>query len=380
LQGRFPAKNYYFSTALSERIKIKLNLQNKDVHLILAQILITAMNLTLSCTQPGNFEYWQAPDPISASGQVLLNIRRIGICGTDLHAFEGVQPYFQYPRILGHELAADLIGGDIPSGFEQGQALTIMPYFNCGQCQSCRGGRSNCCVNLQVFGVHIDGGMRQQVLVPSTVLLAADGLSYDQLALVEPLAIGAHAVNRAQVQEGDQILVMGAGPIGLGVAVYAKLAGGKVTMTDINKDRLTFAQQHAFADQALNALDADLLEKIRDQHHGEMPSVVFDATGSLTAIQNGFKFLAHGGRYVLVGLQKGDISFSHPEFHKREATLMSSRNATRKDFEQVIRSIRQRAFDPLVMITHRSKFEDAAAQFPQWLKLPELVVKVMIEL
>jgi 2-desacetyl-2-hydroxyethyl bacteriochlorophyllide A dehydrogenase len=234
-------------------------------------------------------------------------------------------------------------------------------------------------MNLQVFGVHLDGGMRQQVVVPASALLAAEGLSYDQLALVEPLAIGAHAVRRAQVQTGDQVLVMGAGPIGLGVAAFAKLAGGQVTVIDINLERLDFTRQHAFAHPVFNALDVDLLEKMRDHTQGEMPNVVFDATGSLAAIQNGFQFLGHGSRYVLVGLQKGDISFSHPEFHKREATLMSSRNATRQDFEFVISSIQQQAFDPLVMITQQSAFTDVAARFPAWVKPQELVVKVMVE-
>jgi 2-desacetyl-2-hydroxyethyl bacteriochlorophyllide A dehydrogenase len=337
------------------------------------------MNLTLSCTKPGEFTYLEAPDLHPGPGQVLLNIRRVGVCGTDLHAFDGTQPYFQYPRILGHELAADLVDGDFSISFEEGQKLTILPYFDCGKCQACMTGRNNCCVNLKVFGVHIDGGMRQQVMVPSHALVAGNGLSYDELALVEPLAIGVHAVRRAQLREEDQVLVIGAGPIGLGVATFAQMVGCHVSVIDINPARLEFTSNNAFADWAFNASDADLLERIRSLSAGRLPTVVFDATGNLDAIQNGFQYLAHGGRYVLVGLQKEPISFSHPEFHKREATLMSSRNALRRDFELVINSIQQKAIDPLVMITHRSSLADAAKQFPQWAKPQELVVKAMIE-
>lgn len=337
------------------------------------------MNHTLTCTEPGHFQYSEGAAMQVAPGQSLLRIRRIGVCGTDLHAFEGTQPYFQYPRILGHELAGELIGGDIPTGFHLGQAVTFIPYFHCGQCIACRSGRTNCCAQLQVFGVHIDGGMREQIAVPSWSLIAGDSLSFEELALIEPLAIGAHAVRRAQIQPGECALVIGAGPIGLGIIEFAHLAGTKVIALDVNPARLDFCSQHTQAALVLNARDPEVVEKIRNFTQGDMPTVVFDATGNLPAIQGAFAYMAHGARYILVGLQKRDISFSHPEFHKREGTLMSSRNATREDFENVLHAMRSKQISPLSFITHRVGFAEAAEQFPGWLKPEELVVKAMIE-
>src|ERR1700749_3057406 len=152
---------------------------------------------TLTCTQPGNLEYVTSEQPVLTPGYAIIKIKRIGICGTDLHAFEGTQPYFNYPRILGHELTGELIEADNAPGFESGEAVTIIPYFNCGTCIACRSGKPNCCVNIKVCGVHIDGGMTEYLSVPSDSLVHSNGLSFDELALIEPLAIGAHGIKRA---------------------------------------------------------------------------------------------------------------------------------------------------------------------------------------
>ena len=282
----------------------------------------------LVCTTPGQFAYQQAQKPVLTLGRAILRIKQIGICGTDLHAFEGTQPYFSYPRILGHELAADLIDADGAPDFRPDEAVTFIPYFNCGHCIACRSGKPNCCVFMQVAGVHIDGGMVEYLSVPSHSLIHGDGLGYDELALVEPLAIGAHGVRRADVQAGEFVLVVGAGPIGLGIMEFARIAGATVIALDLNENRLAFCRNKLGVSHTINASVPDVIEQLRTITNGDMPTVVMDATGSLQAINRAFAYLAHGGRYVLVGLQKGDISVSHPEFHKREATLMSSRNAT----------------------------------------------------
>src|SRR5690349_21486819 len=172
---------------------------------------------TLVCTKPGEFNYVDVEQPQARPGQSIIKIRRIGICGTDLHAYEGTQPYFEYPRILGHELAGDLVDLDQAPGFAIGDAVTIIPYFSCGHCIACRNGKPNCCVSINVCGVHVDGGMVEYLSVPSSSLVHNGGLGHDQLALVEPLAIGAHAVRRAAVRPDEFVLVVGAGPIGLGV-------------------------------------------------------------------------------------------------------------------------------------------------------------------
>ncbi len=332
---------------------------------------------TLICTQPGAFDYVEAAMPAISKGKSILRIHRVGICGTDLHAFEGTQPFFQYPRILGHELAAEIVQTDEP-GFTNGDRVTIIPYFNCSDCIACRTGKPNCCTQIQVAGVHIDGGMVEYMSVPSYSLVHGNGLGYDELALIEPLAIGAHGVRRAGVSVGEYVLVMGAGPIGLGIIEFARIAGANVIAMDVQDNRLTFCKEKLQVAYTLNAQTDDVTEKLKAITNGDMPTVVFDATGNLNAINRGFQYLAHGGRYVLVGLQKGDIGFAHPEFHKREASLLSSRNATRKDFEQVLDAMQKGCIQPLNYITHRVGFDDVKKEFPNWL-LPETqVIKAMV--
>lgn len=335
---------------------------------------------TLVCTQPGQFEYATAHQPELKKDHAIIRIRRIGICGTDLHAFEGTQPYFEYPRILGHELAGELIDADGAPGFETGEVVTFIPYFYCGKCIACRSGKPNACVLLKVCGVHQHGGMVDYLSVPSYSLVHGDGLTLDALALVEPLAIGAHGVRRAGLKKGEHVLVIGAGPIGLGTMEFVAIAGGKVIAMDTNNDRLRFAKEKLRIAYTINATGSDVVEQLMTITGGEMPTVVIDATGNQKSINNAFQYLAHGGRYVLIGLQKGEIIFSHPEFHKREATLMSSRNATREDFAQVISCIKTKRVDPTTYITHRVLFEHAKDAFRSWLDPDSRVIKAMIEM
>jgi 2-desacetyl-2-hydroxyethyl bacteriochlorophyllide A dehydrogenase len=335
---------------------------------------------TLVCTRPGKLEYSTGAEPKLITDHSIIKIKRIGICGTDLHAFEGTQPFFEYPRILGHELAGELVATDGAPGFKIGEAVTFIPYFNCGKCIACRSGKPNCCASIKVCGVHQHGGMVQYLLVPSYSLVHGDGLSFDELALVEPLAIGAHGVRRAGVSKGEYVLVIGAGPIGLGTMEFARIAGGNVIALDINNDRLRFSKDRLKVQHTVNAMENDVVEKLKKITDGDMPTVVIDATGNQKAINNAFQYMAHGARYVLIGLQKGDISFSHPEFHKREATLMSSRNATRDDFEQVVRSMKKKEIDPTTYITHRVLFDKVKDEFENWLDPSNGVIKAMVEM
>ncbi|MEI9807059.1 MAG: zinc-binding alcohol dehydrogenase family protein [Bacteroidota bacterium] len=333
----------------------------------------------LICTRPHQFDYADIAETQTGAGNTLLKIKRIGICGTDLHAYEGTQPFFSYPRILGHELAAEIVETDAP-GFARGEAVTFIPYFNCGACIACRMGKPNCCVSIQVCGVHIDGGMREYLSVPSYSLVHGDGLSVDELALVEPLAIGAHGVRRAGIMPGEFVLVIGAGPIGLGTMEFARIANSKVIAMDINDGRLDFCRNTLKADFTINPAKEDAAEKLKTITRGDMPTVVIDATGSLKAINNAFQYMGHGGRYVLIGLQKGDISFNHPEFHKRESTLMSSRNATRTDFEHVVHSMKKGVVNPAAYITHRVQFAEVKDNFESWLDPATGVIKAMVEI
>ena len=332
----------------------------------------------LTCTNARTFEYGTVEKPVLTKGSAIIKIKRIGICGTDLHAFEGTQPFFNYPRILGHELSGELVEFDDAPGFKVGEAVTFIPYFNCGTCIACRCGKPNCCTQMQVCGVHVNGGMAEYLTVPSHSLLHGDGLSLDELALVEPLAIGAHGIRRAGVIKDEFVLVIGAGPIGLGTMEFARIAGAKVIALDINENRLQFCREKLKVAYTVNALCPDVTQQLMEITKGDMPSVVIDATGNLKAINNAFQYMAHGARFVLIGLQKGDISFNHPEFHKREATLMSSRNATREDFEHVIASMKMGHVDPKIYITHRVLFEDVKNEFEKWLDPANGVIKAMV--
>lgn len=331
------------------------------------------------CEEPGKMALSYREKPAIEEGYAQIRIRRIGICGTDLHAFEGTQPYFNYPRVLGHELSGELVEPNGAPGFEKGEIVTFIPYFNCGVCIACRLGKPNCCAKINVCGVHVDGGMAEYLNVPTYSLVHGDGLSYDELALVEPLAIGAHGIRRAGVKPGEYVLVMGAGPIGLGIMEFARIAGAKVIAMDLNIRRLEFCRDRLQVDHIINVSTEDVLERLATITKGDMPTVVIDATGSLKAINSGFHYMAHGARYVLVGLQKGDISVSHPEFHKREATLMSSRNATREDFEHVIASMKKGLVQPSNYITHRVQFDAVADEFESWLDPANGVIKAMVE-
>ena len=228
--------------------------------------------------------------------------------------------------------------------------------------------------------MQINGGFAEYISVPSYSLLHGEGLSFDELSLVEPLAIGAHGVRRAAVKPGEFVLVVGAGPIGLGITEFARIAEGKVLVMDINDQRLEFCKKKLGVHATINPLKDDSAAVLRELTNGDMPTVVIDATGNLKAINNSFQFMAHGARYVLVGLQKGEISLSHPEFHKREGTLMSSRNATRQDFEHVIRSMKKGLVKPTNYITHRVQFNEVKDQFASWLKPETGVIKATVEL
>jgi 2-desacetyl-2-hydroxyethyl bacteriochlorophyllide A dehydrogenase len=343
---------------------------------------------SLICDQPGSFRYRQdllePIAPAASTPTALLKVKQVGICGTDLHAFDGTQPFFQYPRILGHEICAEIVElpptAPNPDKFQPGDLVTLLPYFSCGTCIACRSHKPNCCSSIQVFGVYIDGGLRQFIQVPFSALVKGPGLKPDQLALVEPLAIGAHAVRRANLQPGETILVIGAGPIGLGLMEMARIAGATVIAMDVNSSRLQFCNQQLGIQHTINPIEQDAVESIKNITNGDMATAVFDATGNLRAIEGGLQFLAHGGRFVLVGLQKQPFSFSHPDFHKRESTLMSSRNATSDDFNWVISSLQSNLIQPANYITHRIAFSKLAEQFKSLSDPANGVIKAMVDM
>jgi len=312
-------------------------------------------------------------------GEALLRVHRIGVCGTDLHAFAGRQPFFSYPRVLGHELGVEVLAtGAGVSNVQAGDHCAVEPYLNCGKCIACRRGKPNCCADIRVLGVHCDGGMREQLLVPANKLHPSPTLNFDQLALVEPLAIGCHAVERAQLERNEHVLVIGAGPIGLAVMQFAVEAGVKVIALDVNAARLEFCKRQLGVAHVINAASEPVLDALLDLTHGDLPTAVLDATGNPQSMAACFNYQAPGGRVVFVGLFQGDVSFNDPNFHKREMSLLASRNALPADFSRIIRLIEDGHIDTSPWITHRSAFSCAAEQFPLWTLPATGVIKAMI--
>jgi 2-desacetyl-2-hydroxyethyl bacteriochlorophyllide A dehydrogenase len=334
--------------------------------------------LTVVCDKPGMLLAQDRPKPARAPGETLVRIKRVGVCGTDLHIFSGNQPYLEYPRVMGHEFSGVVEQSEAGSGLEPGDVVYVMPYLSCGHCIACRQGKTNCCVRIQVLGVHRDGAFTEYLSLPHAFVLKANGVSLDQAAMIEFLSIGAHAVRRSDIQPGQRALVVGTGPIGMAVAIFSALRGARVTVLDTREDRLAFCKQHLQLHSAVLISDTDKqqLEQITD---GEFFDVVFDATGNPSAMERGFEFIAHGGKYVLVSIVRGAISFSDPEFHKREATLMGSRNATIEDFRYVEQCLRDGLIPDAALNTHRMPLNEVATRFTTLLDPAQSVVKAIIE-
>lgn len=329
------------------------------------------------CEEPGNFQLKEKEAPKRKKGEALLKVNKVGICGTDLHAYTGNQAFFTYPRILGHELATQVLEIDENSkGIKAGDNVVIMPYLSCGHCVACRNGKTNCCTQIQVLGIHTDGGMQEQITVPADILLPANNLTDNQMAIVEPLAIGAHAIRRADVQPGETVVVVGCGPIGIGIMKLAQIQGAKVIALDMNQDRLQYAKEIIGVDHVVN-VNEDPVKQISDITKGDMATVVFDASGHKGALESGPSYMAHGGKFVLVGLSKGELTFTHPAIHAKETTLLCSRNATVADFEHVINILDQFPTDSF--ITHNVHYTDMKDNFDSWLQPGTGVIKATVQ-
>jgi 2-desacetyl-2-hydroxyethyl bacteriochlorophyllide A dehydrogenase len=334
--------------------------------------------LTISLQSPQNFVPVQHEPPARRPGEALVRVHRVGVCGTDHHAHAGRQPFFEYPRVLGHELGVEVVEVDAGSALKVGDRCSVEPYLNCMRCSACRRGKFNCCSELRVLGVHIDGGMTSLLSLPTRKLHVSNSLTYDQLALVETLGIGAHAVERAAFSKEDTVLVVGAGPIGLSVLQFAQGAAAKVAVMDTNEKRLAFCRTQMGIAHTILAAGGDITAMIKEVFDGELPTVVFDATGSAASMQASFHLPAAGGKLVFVGLVQGDLTFNDPQFHRRELTLFASRNALPQTFTDIISAMETGRIDTRPWITHRLALQDVPSKFQQ-LTADTTLVKAMIE-
>lgn len=330
----------------------------------------------ISCECPGEFVSKEAEKPQAKAGEVMVRIQQIGVCGTDLHAFAGNQAFFTYPRILGHEIAAKVVAAN-GSSMKEGEPVVVIPYLNCGECGACKAGKTNCCEKLKVLGVHTDGAMQEYMALPESILIPTPQLTWDEMAIVEPLSVAAHAVKRAGINKGEKVLVMGCGPIGLAIMVFAALAGAEVTALDINPWRLNLAKTKFKARQSINALEIEKKPSLKENYKNQY-SFVFDATGNKAAMEAGPFYAAHGGSYILVGLYKDQLAFHHPSIHAKELSILCSRNATKKDFLEVISTLTQKQFPTADYTTNKFGFTQTKEKFPELTKADNQVIKALI--
>ena len=332
----------------------------------------------LICEQPELLTLARVAIPTRKDDEVLIRVRRVGICGTDMHILRGTQPYLSYPRVMGHELAGEVVEAPARSALRAGDPVFVMPYMSCGECAPCRKGLTNCCRNIQVLGVHRDGALAEYLAVPQRFVFKTDGISLDEAAMAEFLAIGAHAVRRAAIVRGERALVVGAGPIGMAAALFAQADGARVCVVDTRADRIEFCKRHLGASDAVLVSDR-LAAELAQISGGDMFDVVFDATGNAAAMTAGFDYVAHGGRYVFLSIVSASISFSDPDFHRREMTLMASRNATLQDFERVIGAMRAGQVPTAALNTHRTRLDQLADVLPGWMQPQAGVIKGIVE-
>ena len=334
----------------------------------------------LSLDAPQQFRLVDIPDPAKpGAGEVVIRVHNVGVCGTDISGYLGKMPFFSYPRIPGHELGVEVVdvGPDV-TNVRAGDRCSVEPYINDPTSYASRRGKPNCCEKLQVLGVHRDGGLRPYFTVPARKLHVSKSLAFEQLALVETLAIGCHCVNRAAPQPDETVLIIGAGPIGLATLEFVKLTKSRLIMLDMNETRLAFCRDTMGVQHTVKMSDR-VEEDLRDLTDGHLPDVVIDATGSNVSMSNAFGLVAHGGRLVFVGITTGDVTFKHPVFHKPEGTLLCSRNALPEDFTRIIGLIEQGQIDTRPWISHRAAFEDVPDVFPSYTRPETGVIKAVIE-
>lgn len=331
-------------------------------------------------------EHWKqieiSEPPQPGPGEVLVRVRRVGVCGTDIAGYLGKMPFFSYPRIPGHELGVEVIAaGAEVTHVKNGDRCAVEPYMNCQQCSACRRGHGNCCENLKVLGVMMDGGLTKHLLLPARKLHPAKGLTLEQCALVETLAIGCHAVNRANPQPGENLLVIGAGPIGLAVIEFAKLSGARTIVLDMNEKRLEFCRTRMSIADTITAQGGGMeIDALREITGGQFADVVIDATGSNKSMSHCLNFAAFAGRVVYVGITQQEVSFPHaPIMHRRELTLRASRNALPDDFRRIIKLIEEGRIDTRPWITHTTRFENLIDEFESFTRPETGVIKAIVE-
>lgn len=331
---------------------------------------------------PGQTSVADRPEPTPADGEVLLQVKRVGYCGSDLNTFRGANPMVSYPRVPGHEIAAVIaaVGAGVPAELRPGLVTTVVPYTTCGTCPSCRSGRVNACRSNQTLGVQRDGALTDFIVAPWRKLVRSDRLGLAEHALVEPLSVGFHAVARGQVTAADTVLVFGCGMIGLGaISGAAQLHGARVIAVDVDDAKLALARR-AGAAETINSRTQPLHERLQELTRGDGPEVVIEAVGLPATFRAAVDEVAFAGRVVYIGYAKEAVSYETKYFVMKELDIRGSRNATAQDFADVVRVLESGRYPVAETITRVVPFAEAGAALAAWSANPAVVTKLHVEL
>jgi threonine dehydrogenase-like Zn-dependent dehydrogenase len=337
--------------------------------------------VTIQIEKPGEVRVQISEQPALGPGEVLLKLKYVGFCGSDLSTYLGKNPMVQYPRVPGHEISGviEALGEGVPDGFSPGESVTLVPYTNCGECPSCRRGRHNACQHNQTLGVQRDGAMQEYISVPWQKVLKAPNLGDLELAMVEPLTVGFHAIDRGRVTGTDTVMVMGCGMIGAGAIVGAVIRGATVIAVDIDDHKLGLAKELG-AQHTINSMSSDLHESLVGNTGGDGPDVVIEAAGNPATYRASVDEVAFTGRVVCIGYAGIDVSFATKLFVQKEMDILGSRNATPDDFRAVIGFLEKGTFPLDKVITDKVKPENAAEAIRAWADAPGKVMKLLLDL
>jgi threonine dehydrogenase-like Zn-dependent dehydrogenase len=330
--------------------------------------------------EPGRTGFRDIPEPVPGRGEVLVRIRQLGLCGSDLKSFAGDNPLVSFPRIVGHETAAEVValGPGVEARLEKGARVTLYPYTSCGVCSSCRKGRPNACRSNQTMGVQRDGAATLLVVAPEAKVFPAGDLGWDQVTLIEPLSVGFHAVRRGQVKPGDKVAVFGCGMIGLGAIVGAARAGAEVIAVDIDDAKLALARSLGAA-AGINSRGEPLAERVLALTGGHGADVVVEAVGLPQTYRQAVDIVCFCGTVVYIGYASREVSYETKHFVQKELDIRGSRNALPPDFADVIAMLRGTRADLGPIITHRFPFARAGEALSFWKTHPAEVTKIVID-
>ena len=335
---------------------------------------------SIQIVSPGKVQIADLPQPILEQGEVLLKIKYIGFCGSDLNTYLGRNTLTKYPCVPGHEIAATIfaIGNAVPAHLKVDQNVTVVPYTNCGQCSSCKKGRFNACQYNETLGVQREGAMQEYIKIPWQKLITDDQLSEKELVMVEPLTVGFHSVDRGRITDIDTVLVFGCGMIGSGAIIRSVLRGAKVIAVDIDDKKLELAKKIG-AHHCINSKTINLHDALQVITNGHGPDVIIEAAGNPFTYQSAIEEAAFAARIVCIGYAKNEVSFATRLWVLKELDIMGSRNASPSDFEAVVNYLKTCTFPLDEMISRIVRPEEVAEAFSAWASNPGEVTKILVQ-